>query len=259
MYLKFSLAALFILSVACLTSLVQARADDEAKLDKKVVEIVMKAGDTIKNAKAFHTEGTIQSEIQGQEKQATNVAVSYDVERPNRIAFHAQHRGDKPGSLDMVSNGKTVITSSSHLKQYTEKDSPEDIEGIASSLLRPLGAPNIGLLFQNILTENPGEALMQGVTACSPAGNEKINGVDAHHLKFVQDQFDWELWVASEGTPYILQMKSFIPSDSGKRVLTETYKNWKINEPMGASAFSITPPKDAKKVDLLGPASGQDS
>jgi hypothetical protein len=249
MYLKFSLAALFIFSVACLTSLVEARAGDDPKLDKKVVDIVMKAGNTIKNAKSFHTEGTVQTDVQGQEKRTSHLSVSYDAERPNRLALHCEQQGEKAGGVDVICNGKVAITNTREMKQYTERDAPEDLEGIASAVLRPLRDRSPGLLFQNILTENPGDALMQGVTACSHAGTEKINGVDAHHLKFTQDDFDWELWVASEGTPYILQMKTFLGRDESKIVVTETYKAWKINEPIAANAFSFTPPKDFKKVD----------
>jgi hypothetical protein len=243
MYLKYSLAALFVLSLAGLTRLVEARAGDDPKLDKKVVDIVMKAGDAIKNAKAFHAEGTIQADS-AQEKKT--ITVSCDVERPNRLALHAQQQNDKTGGVDLVSNGKMVISNIRQDKQYSEKDAPDDLEGFATSL-RTLGLP-VGLLLQNILPANPGEALMTGVTECSYAGTEKINGTDAHHLKFTQPDFDWELWVSSEGTPYILQMKSSLGSDQ-KTVVTETYKNWKINEPIAADVFSFTPPKDFKKVD----------
>jgi hypothetical protein len=117
-----------------------------------------------------------------------------------------------------------------------------------------LTLPQVGVLFQNVLTENPGRALLEGVTACSNLGEEKIDGVSAHHLKFSQPDFDWELWVAAEGAPYILKMLSRLSQGDNKMVIGETYKVWKLNEAMGNKTFSFIAPKDAKKVDVLRPA-----
>jgi hypothetical protein len=257
MRLQFRLASLLLVGGIWSISTGWARAGDEPKLDKKVVDIVMKAGDVIKKAKTLHAEGTIEANGQGEDKQKINVALSYDIEKPNRLALHSQRGDDKNAGVDVVSDGKMLITHARRLKQYTEKEAPENVADIAVSLPR-LTIPNVGLLFRNILTDNPGETLMQGVTSCTNVGQEKIDGVNAHHLKFSQPEFEWELWVAAEGTPYLLQMKSTLAQDDNKLVVTETYKNWKIDEPVGDKTFTFTPPKDAKKVKLLGPAQEQD-
>ena len=45
---------------------------------------------------------------------------------------------------------------------------------------------------------------MQGVKSAKYAGLDTLDGVGkAHHLKFTQDQFDWEVWVAADGDPLI--------------------------------------------------------
>jgi len=75
-------------------------------------------------------------------------------------------------------------------------------------------------------------------------------------MRFSQDGFDWEMWVAAEGKPFILRMIRIAEGDNGKVTTTETYKNWKIDEPVNKQSFVFSAPKDAKKVDEFeqGPA-----
>ena len=37
--------------------------------------------------------------------------------------------------------------------------------------------------------------MMDGVRTVTYAGTEKRDNVECHHLKFTQDDFDWEMWV----------------------------------------------------------------
>ena len=90
---------------------------------------------------------------------------------------------------------------------------------------------------------------MQGVNSCSYAGKDKVNDAPAHHLKFSQDQFDWELWVAAEGKPLVLKVLTTFSNDDRKTVVTETYKDWKLGDEPGKNAFSFSPPDGAKKVE----------
>src|SRR5262249_16689748 len=147
-------------------------------------------------------------------------------------------------------DGKTLFVSAPRLKQYTQEEAPSDVTEIGNSLGR-YGLQNVGLLFRNIVTEDPHETLMSGVTACSVVGDEEIDGVKAHHLKFSQPEFEWELWVAAQGKPFILKMSSNASNEEIKRSIVETYKNWKIDESMDENVFAFTPPNDAKKVDSI--------
>jgi hypothetical protein len=123
---------------------------------------------------------------------------------------------------------------------------------LAPMLLR-LGPPNVGMLFGNVLFGDPYDTLMDGVTDCTYAGKEKVNGVEAHHLKFKQPGFDWELYIAAEGKPYVLRMVNNRPEEDAKVTTVETYKNWKIGDSIEKNVFTFTAPKDAKKVNEITP------
>jgi len=234
------------LTVAVVCLVPAARADD---LDKKVVDIVKEVGALHKGAKSLHVQGTIVTTVgEGDKKKETRVAVTIDLEKPNHFALRGTAQDDKNAGATVVSDGKNLFVNPKRLKQYTESDAPSDFSDIGIVLQR-MGFPNSGLLFQNVLGDDPADLLMQGVTACSHAGKEKVGGVDAHHLKFSQPEFDWELWVAAEGKPFVMKAAVKRSTDDGEMTVVETYENWKLDAAPEKDVFKFTPPADNKKVD----------
>jgi hypothetical protein len=208
-----SLALLFAAAAAPLRAQAQ---DKAAKLDKKVVELCKQAGDLYKNAKSLHTEGTFVTKIDNNgQKREINVTVVYEIERPNRLSLKTQLDGDAKKGPDVVSDGKKLTLYRKALKQYTQEDAPKDLSEFSGRLPQagPLAA---GMLFPNILTDDPAGSLMEGVNSCSYVGIDKVDGTPAHHMKFSQDQFDWEMWVASEGKPFVLRMTRSVDGDNGR-------------------------------------------
>jgi hypothetical protein len=223
------------------------QADDQ--IDKKVVEIVKQTGELYKNAKSFHVEGTFVSKVEsGDEKRDINVKAVYDIERPNRLCLKTEFNGDPTRGPDVVADGKKLTVHGKGRKQYTEEDSPPSLAEIGIKLLQ-LGPATTGMMFGNVLAEDPADVLMQGVNSCSYVGKDKVDGTPVHRMKFSQDGFDWELWVAAEGKPYILRMIRSGEGPNGKITTTETYKNWKLDGTIAKETFKFSAPDGAKKVD----------
>jgi hypothetical protein len=220
------------------------------KLDKKAVEICKKAGDLYKGAKTFHADGAIDAKIDGGgQKFEINATLVCDFERPNQLAVKVLVKGDPQEGLDFISDGKKLTTYRRKIQQYVQDEAPKDVGGLGLALMK-LGIRTPGILLPNVLNADPGASLLDGVNSCSYVGIEKVDGTPAHHLKFSQDQFDWEMWVAAEGKPFILRMtrSAEIPG-GGKLNTNEIYKHWTIDAPAGKDAFTFSPPKDTTKVD----------
>jgi hypothetical protein len=113
-----------------------------------------------------------------------------------------------------------------------------------------LGIPNAGILFRNLLSDDPSETLMTGVLSCAYAGIERIDDRAAHYLKFSQADFNWELWVAEEGPPVVLKMRSVFAGDRGT-VFVESYRQWEIDGRFPEGSFKFEVPQRSKKVDRL--------
>jgi hypothetical protein len=232
----------------CVGSPGRATADE---LDKKVLEIVKQVGGLYDKAKSLQVESTLTQTLeQGNEKRQVETTGKYVIERPNRFALRGQVKGDKKAGLDIISDGKKFFALAKGAQEYIEEDAPADMPEMGRKLMQ-FGPPNMGMLFHNVLTGDANETLMDGVTACSYAGKEKLDGTEAHHLKFTQAEFNWEMWVAAEGKPFVLKMTNNRSANDRTFNTVETYKNWKLDAPVDDKAFVFEAPKDAKKVDEL--------
>jgi hypothetical protein len=241
--------SLILPTVALALLALTVRADEKkSDLDEKALAIVKQVGALHKNAKSMHTEGTFTSDIEGENgKRQMKVDAVVDVEKPNHFAIRTKLDGDSKAGPDLVCDGKKLYVHAKKLKQYTEDDAA-DMPAIGGTLLQ-YGKANTGILFQNVLADDPYEALMEGVTKCTYAGKEKVDGEETHHLKFEQPSLNWELWVATGDKPYVLKVLSVLEDGSGNKVSTvETYKNWKVDAAPGKDTFTFTPDGEAKKV-----------
>jgi hypothetical protein len=124
---------------------------------------------------------------------------------------------------------------------------PADLADIGQALPN-FGHPTTGMLFQNVLTEEPEDLLLEGATACTYVGREKVGEAAAHHLTVKQAELEWEVWVAAEGKPFVLKVISRTGGEGMKVVTVETYRNWKIDHAPKDETFKFDPPADAKKV-----------
>jgi hypothetical protein len=247
-------AAALVMTLVLLPALVAARADDPKKepqegKDKKALDVVKEVGALYKGAKSWHVDAEIATATtDGDNKREAGLKAAIDFARPDQFALRSRGRDNKDAGVEVVADGKKLFAYLRRLNEYTEADAPTDLGSLGRGLLR-LGPPNVGILMPNVLSDDPYESLMEGVNSCTYAGTDKVNGTPAHHLKFSQDQFDWELWAAAEGKPLVLKIVTTFSAGDGKAVVTETYKNWKLDDTPGKDAFSFSPPDGAKKVE----------
>lgn len=235
------------LALLCAAMAVPLRAED--KLDQKVVELCKQVGDLYKHAKTWHAEGTFVTKFEKDgQKREINVSAVYEIERPNRLSLKTQLDGDAKNGPDVVCDGKKLTVYRKGLKQYVQEDAPKDMNELSNKLIQA-GPVLVGMLSHSVLNDDPAGALLEGVNSCSYVGIEKVDGTPAHHMKFSQDQFDWEMWVAAEGKPFVLRMSQSVDGGNGKATSTETYKKWTVDAPAGKDSFTFSPPKDATKVD----------
>jgi outer membrane protein assembly factor BamB len=230
-----------------------------AGLERKAADVVKQAAALHKNARALHVDAVFKTLLtRGKEKQQLEVSAAIDLQRPNRFALRTRLAGNPEAGLEVISDGKGLFTHARRLKQYTEGKAPADLAAVGKYLQR-FGHTNVGMLFQNVLAEDPDEMLLDGVVSGSYAGVEKAEGTRAHHVRFKQADMDWELWVAAEGKPFVLKASSTIPTEDGMIRTVETYRNWRLDAAPGKDVFTFVPPPDAKKVKRLKPQPPQDN
>lgn len=185
-------------------------------------------------------------------------------ERPNRIALRMENG---PSDFTFVSDGKKMFMSIAALKRYTENNAPASLDELG---MNPIIAGLLnGTLITELCADNPYAKLMEGVTGAKYAGIDMIDGVKVHHLAFVQEQFDWEIWIPVAGDPTICRMSADLSKTMAnlpgggelknqKFEMIQNFKNWRVNPSLDAKTFTFEPPKDAQKVESLLEMPGAD-
>jgi outer membrane protein assembly factor BamB len=219
-----------------------------APLDARAVNIVKQAAALFKDARALHADMELETTVQqGKEERKTEITATVDLKRPNYFALRSRHVKDQSAGLELVCDGQTLYAHARRLKQYTEAKAPADLEGVGKALTR-FGHTATGMLFQNVLTEDPDEVLLDSVTSCAYVGEEKVGEAKAHHVTLKQADLEWEVWVAAEGKPFVLKVVSRVAGDEVKIVTVETYKKWQVDHNPDEAAFKFVPPAGAEKV-----------
>jgi outer membrane protein assembly factor BamB len=222
------------------------------ELDARAVKVVKQAAELYKNARAMHVEAELTTTVkEGKEERKIAITATVDFRRPNHFALRSRHVGDAGAGLEVVCDGQTLYAHARRLKQYTESKAPADLEGVGRALTR-FGHRATGMLFQNVLAEDPDEVLLDSVTACAYVGREKVGDADAHHLKLTQPDLEWEAWVAAEGKPFVLKVVTRAAGENVKVETVETYRKWQVDHKPDDATFQFAPPADATKVKAFG-------
>jgi hypothetical protein len=234
--------------------------------DPMVGKTLMALGTTLQSAKHFRCQVMfrINSEMEGM-KQEISASYALAAERPNRLSLRFL-KGMTGNTV--VSDGKKIITYAALLNRYEEKEAPKSFE-LFSQGLGPMSG-NI-LFVDNLLRDDIYAAIMDGVIKAVYAGRTTLDGQECDHLKFEQDQFDWELWVTTGLKPVVLQVvydmaKSFttpggepVPAKGMKMTVINRFTDWVVDGDMPAGTFEFKPPAGAHKAESLFEGEDEDS
>lgn len=228
-----------------------ARDGADHPIDDKTAEVMKKLGATYKDAKSLQCQATIETTVARGEDPPRKIDMRATLmwQRPNLFRLRSDDVKVKGSGLDVVSDGTNLYAQNRAPKEFIERKAPGKFSPIGLMLL-DIGSESTGMLFQNLLSDDSAETLLEGITEGRHVGMEKVGGKECHHLRFMQMGNLWELWVAAEGDAYVLKMKSIgeMPAHT-KQETTETYTNWKRNFEPAKDAFKFTPTAGATKVE----------
>jgi thiol-disulfide isomerase/thioredoxin len=101
---------------------------------------------------------------------------------------------------------------------------------------------------------------MDGVTESKFLGKEKVGDVECHHCHFVQEDFDWDIWIEVGNRPVVHKVQPDLTKqlagsggqfDGVKLNYVVTLSDWNVAPKFTDADFTFTPPADAEKADTL--------
>jgi hypothetical protein len=252
--------AAFLMLALCPAAMGQPKIPDEKpapKLDPKATEVVRQMCDYFKAAQGFSVDiaRTLTLTTGGKKNEMTST-VHMAVRRPNFVSASWERSGAQvvPITGTLVCDGKNLYVHIPLFKQYMAGKAPADLGAVFSSKdAIPLVA-DAPIFLDNLLDNNPYDSVMDGVLSATCAGTEEVAGVKYHRVKFVQDDADVEVWIATGEKPLLLkamldstQHVEGLPADAQTK-LTIRFEKWAMNPDLPDERFKFVPPEDAQKV-----------
>jgi hypothetical protein len=220
----------------------------------KPEDVLRRMADYLANLPAFacKVEATLEiNDAGGDTKQVTKMTAR--LQRPNRLALILDE-GDT--GITVVSDGKRLTQYMPMLRRYTIGDVPSSFAEMTD-----IGIPlKINILGSSgALIPAGGDAyyktLMSDISASQYVGAEKVDGVLSHRLRFLQKDFDWDIWIEDGKRPVVqrvaIDLSKQFTAEKAKVIYTIAFSNWNISPKFKDADFAFTPPADATQVDLL--------
>jgi hypothetical protein len=164
------------------------------------------------------------------------------VRRPDQIAARSAD-GSRP---DLISNRDERYTVFRTESRYIQEKSSRTIDDLSDDPA-VLSAHGWGVMFGAVLfCEVPFEAIMVGVDVLQYVGQEPVDDVMAHRVRFEQADMTWNMWIAVEGEPRVLKLE-FDRLPGGDRTdapvkATVIYRSWEFNANIPPETFEFHPP-----------------
>ncbi len=247
-----------------------ALAEEPTKIDPKAEEVMRQVSEYFSGLNSFSVDVAVTMKVQARGmKQEMTSEYTVAMRRPNLLAIVL-----KSGIMGatMVCDGESVHSYLPMMKKYTVTEAPATLEALfrdPSTALTNMGMLRM-LFVDTLMRDDPYAVMMEGVTSGRHVGTDHIASAEAHHLKFIQQEMDWEIWLKADGAPLVQKLLPDLSKSLGgaaqrnaamedmKMEMHVDFKNWKVNTDLPDETFAFAPPPGAQRVDSFFEAAGME-
>ena len=167
------------------------------------------------------------------------------LDQPNKL--NVEYSGDD-GKRRVCYDGKTVSLLNRKEKVYTVKDAPDTIAGLLDYMANSHG---FTIPLTDFFYPSAYDALLPGTQTGSYVGKHQVGMHRCHHLAFVGESIDWELWIKADEIPLPRKLRLTYKLEPSKPRYTALILTWEANPTMPAGVFEFKAPAGASKIDFL--------
>ena len=167
--------------------------------------------------------------------------------RPDRLSVDVT--GDD-GSIELLFDGKTIVLYGVEQKKYASIPVPNGNVDQALEIVEERTGTDLPLA--DLLSQDPGQSLLSGVTSGGRVGTSVIDGVPCLHFFFNQgsDDLDIELWLEDNEQALPRRLIVTYRALPGRPNFVAELSNWNFSVQPPDSDFEFKPPTGVAQVDL---------
>jgi hypothetical protein len=195
---------------------------------------------------SYHAEITFDSVLPSLVKLQYAAAMDATIVRPNRLAI--SYRSDL-GAKDIWYNGKTLTILDPPHMAYATIAVPDTIDAMLAEVAND---KNLSIPLKGFDVSNPCAVIYKEVLRSKYVGINDAAGIDCDHLAFIQEDADWQVWIARGKRPLprkvVITYKKLPTQPQWEAVLS----NWQFDQQVPSSLFQPKIPKGAIKTEFIG-------
>jgi hypothetical protein len=167
------------------------------------------------------------------------------VRRPDGI--HAVYDGDERHTRAYY-DGKTFTILNVPLNLYSVIDVPPTIDDAVDYVFDYYG---VTVPIADLVYSDPYAILSENIQDGYFVGSSVIDGVPCHHLVFIQETVDWQLWVAEGDRPVPRKVVISYKTEPGEPQYSARLSEWNLQPSFFDDTFQFVAPDGADEIDIL--------
>ncbi len=232
------------------TSSIIAQTDESTPvpaIDEKADAILRQSSEFIESQEKFSFSAETERDILTTSGVYLQVAHKGDtiVNRPNQ--FWANTTGDVV-RREFWYDGEQVTVVDTERNIYASGDAPGSMDETLDTLIQKL---NVNMPLAELLYSDIYEGLTKNVQFGFYFGMSEVDGVPCHHLLFVQDSIDWQVWIEDSETPLLRKLAIAYKEREGTPRYTATLSDWNLEPEIATGRFTFSAPANAKEVEFV--------
>ncbi len=216
-------------------------------IDEKAAKILRQMSDFIESQERFSFYAETERDILTMN--GVHIQVQHEgstlVNRPN------QFRANVTGELvqrELIYDGSQVTIVDTERNIYARGDVSDNMDETLDALIQKL---NVNMPLAELLYSNIYEGLTKNVQAGFYFGISEVEDVPCHHLVFVQESIDWQVWIEDGEIPLLRKVAIAYKEQEGVPRYTATLTDWNLEPEIAPDQFTFTPPANAKQVEFV--------
>jgi hypothetical protein len=178
------------------------------------------------------------------QKLSHNATADMDVDRPNRM--HVLIKSAR-SQRELFYDGKAVTLYTPAQKYYS---TVEFTDTIAKLIDRLEERYRIQLPLQDLFLWGTPAAPLDKIESAMNAGQDFVGDDLCDHYAFRQGSIDWQIWIMTGGKPLPRKLVITNRADDA-RPQSVSMIDWNLKPSFKETVFKFTPPKGAKKIEIV--------
>lgn len=221
--------------------------EEAPDIEPKAAEILRQMSESLKAVKqfTFHADASVDQVMDTGQKLMYTATIDVAVRRPDR--FHVDLDGERR-DLSFWYDGKNLTLLGKKLNYYAVAQVPGETDAALDHMANRLGfTPPLS----DMLISDPYPAMTAAVDFGYYVGLTEIFGVRCHHLAFVQENIDWQIWI--EDTKRMMPKMVVITYKQveSSPQYTAVLSDWNLSARLKDELFTFVAPEGADQIEFL--------